>query len=284
MKKDYKEWIQTFRDSIAGWESFINFDRVYNETRKLKMELNLLNSLVGSKNIEKDFRDLVQRYPEVLKVIPILTASRQNEINITEARFSQKYIFSAYGNDIEEYILFMYKTGLFDLISNHIMSSIVDYVQGVLVGLDINNRLNKDGYNMTSLVEYFVMGVCDKFGYKYERESSIMNIDNEKVINYWLDSRKPTNKRFDFIVNTPNFTYVIETIFTSRSGSKLNEQLRNIIEMNEKFQNTRLKFVFIIDGKAGIQSNNYLEEIYENIEHVYNIYDLEKNILMEIIR
>ena len=106
----------------------------------------------------------------------------------------------------------------------------------------------------------------------------------KKVINYWRDSRGRANKRFDFIVKTPNFTYLIETIFISRSGSKLNEHLRNIIELNEIFENTGLKFVFIIDGKAWIQSNKYLEEIYKNVEHVYNINDLEKNILMEIIR
>ena len=180
MKREYIKWIHTFRESIAGWEYYVNFDRVYDEIRKLKFELNLLNSLVGSKNIEKDFRNLIQRYPEVLKVIPLLIASRQNEINITEIKFSLKYNFSTYSNDIEEYIVFMYKMGLFDLISNHIKSSIVDYVQGVQVGLDTNTRLNKDGNKITSLVEYFVSDVCDRFSYQYERDFFIMNIEDEK--------------------------------------------------------------------------------------------------------
>jgi len=35
-----------------------------------KIELNILNALVGSKNIEQDFEDIVTRYPETLKCIP----------------------------------------------------------------------------------------------------------------------------------------------------------------------------------------------------------------------
>ena len=47
----------------------------------IKVELNILNSLIGSKNIKDDeFKALIKKYPEVLKCIPLLLAVRANEI------------------------------------------------------------------------------------------------------------------------------------------------------------------------------------------------------------
>jgi type II restriction enzyme len=36
------------------------------------VELNILNSLIGSKDIEAEFESLVARYPETLKCVPLL--------------------------------------------------------------------------------------------------------------------------------------------------------------------------------------------------------------------
>lgn len=41
---------------------------------------------------------------------------------------------------IEQYKTFMRKTGIFDLMENHIISSLVDYVTGIETGLDSNGR------------------------------------------------------------------------------------------------------------------------------------------------
>ena len=43
-----------------------------------------MNSLIGSEKIEKDFEDLVQKYPEVLKCIPTLLAVRQSKIIVLD--------------------------------------------------------------------------------------------------------------------------------------------------------------------------------------------------------
>ncbi|MBI6058017.1 restriction endonuclease, partial [Clostridium perfringens] len=71
-----------FKESISSYEYYIDFKKVINNVEKIKLELNLLNSLIGSSNIEDDFRNLVSKYPEVLKCIPILLAIRGNEVNI----------------------------------------------------------------------------------------------------------------------------------------------------------------------------------------------------------
>lgn len=49
--------------------------------------------------------------------------------------------------------MFMRITGLFDLLENHIISSLVDYATGVETGLDSNGRKNLGGHLMENLVE-----------------------------------------------------------------------------------------------------------------------------------
>lgn len=51
------------------------------------MELNILNSLIGSNDIENDFEKIATRYPETLSCEPLLVAVRENEIYAIETNF-----------------------------------------------------------------------------------------------------------------------------------------------------------------------------------------------------
>ena len=84
MKRDFAQWLLTFTDSIADYKYYIDFETIYRNAEEYKIELNMLNSLIGSKNIEKDFVNLINKYPEVLKCIPILLAVRQHEIIVLD--------------------------------------------------------------------------------------------------------------------------------------------------------------------------------------------------------
>ena len=50
----------------------------------------------------------------------------------------------------------MEKSGLFNLLQNHLIGSLVDYVTGVETGLDSNGRKNRGGHLMEDLVESFI--------------------------------------------------------------------------------------------------------------------------------
>ena len=118
MKRDFNEWLKTMRSSIANYTYYIDFDTVYANAEGLKVELNILNSLIGSKDIENDFEKLVVKYPEVLKAIPILLAKRESEIFCMDEEGSILFEFSKKTQSIDEYKAFMRKTGLFDLMQN----------------------------------------------------------------------------------------------------------------------------------------------------------------------
>ena len=84
MKRDFAEWLLTFTDSIADYKYYIDFETIYKNAEKHKIELNIMNSLIGSKNIEKDFENLAVKYPEIIKCIPTLLAVRQYEILVLD--------------------------------------------------------------------------------------------------------------------------------------------------------------------------------------------------------
>ena len=69
--RDFNNWLSTMKDSIATWTYYTDFKKVYENVQQIKVELNILNSLIGSKNIESDFENLIRKYPEVLKCVPI---------------------------------------------------------------------------------------------------------------------------------------------------------------------------------------------------------------------
>ena len=80
MERNFNTWLSGFRNSIADYGYYIDFKKVHKNVEAIKVELNILNSLIGSKNIENDFEGLMRKYPEVMKCIPLLLAVRANEI------------------------------------------------------------------------------------------------------------------------------------------------------------------------------------------------------------
>ena len=155
MKRDFKDWFDTFTDTIATYEYYTDFNIAYKNIDEIKVELNIMNSLIGSKNIEKDFDDLFKKYPEIRKCLPLLIAVRENEIKVIDNGQKLKYNFTNI-NDIDLLKRFMRKTGLFDLISNHLVNNLVDYATGVEVGLGSNGRKNRGGHLMEDTLQDYI--------------------------------------------------------------------------------------------------------------------------------
>ena len=155
-KRNFHEWLSKFHYSIADYSYYIDFKKVYKNVDAVKIELNILNSLIGSKNIEADFENLIKKYPETLKCIPILLAVREYEIFAGENGNIKLYNFNSQTCTLDDYKTFMRKTGLFDLLQNHVINNLFDYVTGVETGLDSNGRKNRGGHQMEDLVESYI--------------------------------------------------------------------------------------------------------------------------------
>lgn len=284
--RDFNNWLSGFRESIADYGYYINFEKVHRNVDNIKIELNILNSLIGSKNIEQDFENLVDKYPEVLKCIPLLLAVRANEIYAIDSEGEFTYNFKKPNLSVEQYKVFMRKTGLFDLIENHIVNNLVDYATGVETGLDSNGRKNRGGHLMENLVESFIKKAGFIKDKTYFKEMYIHQITEKWNIDLSaISNQGKTEKRFDYVVKTPNMIYGIETNFYGSGGSKLNETARSYKTLAlETDTIDGFTFVWVTDGKGWTSARHNLEETFDVMEHVYNIKDIEDGIIDAIMK
>ena len=281
MKRDFKTWLGEFRESIADYGYYIDFPKIHKNVDAIKVELNILNALVGSQNIEQEFDALIAKYPETLKCIPILLAVRANEIYAIDEDGEFNYNFSKMNYSIEQYRIFMRKTGLFDLISNHIISNLVDYATGVETGLDSNGRKNRGGHLMENLVEGYIQKAGYIKGKNYFKEMNLSEIENEWNIDLSaISNQGKAEKRFDFVRKTDDNIYGIETNFYGSGGSKLNETARSYKTLALEAKTIDgFKFAWFTDGKGWNSARNNLEETFDVLDDVYNINDLESGVI-----
>lgn len=284
--RNFGDWLSTMRDSIATWKYYTDFDKVYKNIDTIKIELNILNSLIGSKNIEEDFKQILIDYPKTLKVIPILLAKREMEIKIKDAEKEYNFQFNKSNYTINEYSKFMRNTGLFDFLENHIINNLVDYVMGVEVGMDTNGRKNRTGETMEDLVESYLIKHGLVKNQTYFKEMTKTEIENR--FNYDLSkisNNGKTEKRFDFVVKTDNKIYAIECNFYGSSGSKLNETARSYKNLAvESKQINGFVFVWITDGIGWNTAKHNLEETFDVLETLYNLKDLDEGVLSSLFK
>ena len=229
MKRDFAEWLLTFTDSISNYKYYIDFETIYKNAEIYKVELNMMNSLIGSENIEKDFEDLVHKYPEVLKCIPTLLAVRQTEIIVLDDDGNKfEYNFKNMNYDISQYKVFMKETGLFNLLQKHLVNNLYDYVLGVECGLNSNARKNRGGHLMEDVVERFIQKTGFRKDETYFKEMYLQDIERKwKLDMSFISNKNKSTKRFDFVIKTDKCIYGIETNFYASGGSKLNETARS---------------------------------------------------------
>ena len=281
MKRNFNEWLGEFRESIADYGYYIDFPKIHKNVDAIKVELNILNALVGSQNIEQEFDDLIAKYPETLKCIPILLAVRSNEIYAIDEDGEFTYNFKKMNYSIEQYKVFMRKTGLFDLIANHIISNLVDYATGVETGLDSNGRKNRGGHIMENLVEGYIQKAGYIKGQNYFKEMYISEIESKWGIDLSaISNQGKVEKRFDFVIKTDDMIYGIETNFYNSTGSKLNETARSYKTLATEAKTIDgFKFVWFTDGKNWNSARNNLEETFDVLDDIYNINDLESGVI-----
>lgn len=284
--RDFNTWLSTMKDSIATWTYYTDFKKVYENVQNIKVELNILNSLIGSKNIEEEFKSIVKQYPNVLVVVPILLAKREAEIKVQDADGSYVFNFVKMNYTVEQYTLFMRNSGLFDLLQNHIINNLVDYVLGVEVGMDTNGRKNRTGHVMEDLVESYLIKAGLIKGKTYFKEMYASELEKR----FHLDLSKLSNdgkaeKRFDFVlVGALGTVFACECNFYGSSGSKLNETARSYKTLTlESKDISGFQFVWFTDGIGWNSAKHNLEETFDVLDNLFNLDDLEKGAIEKLI-
>ncbi|MHA3839349.1 type II restriction endonuclease [Mycoplasma sp. HF14] len=295
-KKNFDEWLNNFKESIANYSYYIDFNTVYRNVNIMRLKLNLLNSIVGSSDIEKDFKALCKENPGVVEAIPLLIAKRETEIQCVDDKGDITYDFHFSDikqpmteKEVDVYLdqlcYFMKQTGLFDLLQNQLINNLINYAIGVEAGLNSNGRKNRGGKLMENLVEGYIQKAGFVKEVNYFKELYLSEV--EEMFNLdlsTLSNSGQTEKRFDFVVKVQNTIYAIECNFYSGGGSKLNETARSYKTLALESKNIKnFKFMWITDGINGWKSaKNNLKETFDVLEDIYNISELENGLFNKL--
>lgn len=286
MKQSFEALLKNLKPSIAGYDFYTNFDKVLENIKLHENELIHLDTLIGSKTIEKDFKEVITKHPKVLTAIPILLAVRKSTVLIYDTELIE-FDFLDRNQPIELYIKFMRETGLFDLMESNHIRSLRDYLIGIEVGLDSNARKNRGGELMTVLVRDYLSEIPNVTVHEELTKKEIQRLYKIDLDSF-LDLNNNQNiaaKRFDFAVKTNTHLYLIETNFYASSGSKLNETSRSFKSLGRDIDRVKdVSFIWITDGIGWHSAKNNLREAYDEIEHLYTLTDLEKGILHKVIK
>ncbi len=283
-------FIKNLKPSILLWPYFVNWNKVFENTKKIEIALNNLNYLIGKKDFDKEFKFLIKQYPEVVKVIPALIVRdglNTGKFNILVDYNNKKLTYEDYDFtkndftdvDVERYLNFVEQTGLKALITSQKIKNLVDYMIGVEAGLDSNGRKNRGGHSMENIVEFFIADICKIKGFKYLKEATSEKIKQEWNFDVPVDK---SSRRYDYVVNNGKELFIFETNFYGGGGSKLKStagEYRNLFDI----LNGQYKFIWITDGLGWRSAARPLRETFDHNDYLISLDMVENDVLDAIL-
>lgn len=278
--------VSNLKDTISGWDYFVNWSKAHSSVLKIEMNLNLLNVLIGKDDVTKVALDLFREHPEVKEVIPILLACREKKFNLLKEYQNGNFIYETYQFNraitAEKAVEFMKLSGLLEHFEKKNIKSVVDYVFGVEVGLDSNGRKNRGGAAMEEIVEFFVDTICKKYsGMEYIPQATA-----DKIFKAW--NKKITvdksSRTIDFAVKNHKGQYfLIETNFYGKGGSKLKSTAGEYQTDFRRWKNDGCQFIWITDGAGWNSTKRPLEDTFTNIDCILNLKMIEAGMLEDLL-
>ncbi len=283
--------ISTLKPSNTLWSYFVNWEKVFTNTKQIELALNTFNYLIGKDNFDEEFKFLLKENPNIVKVIPALVVrdgSNKKKFKILVDYKNKKLVYEDYDftkkdityEDIEKYLTFVKETGLKDLIVSKKIKNLVDYMIGVEAGLDSNGRKNRGGHAMENIVEVFIKDVCEKNNFRYLKEANAEKIKHELGYDVPVDK---SSRRYDFVIDNRKELFIIETNFYGGGGSKLKStagEYRNLFDV----LSGKYKFIWITDGFGWKTTTKPLRETFDHNDYLFNLTMLERGVLEFLIR
>jgi len=295
--KVFEYFTKTLRESIFTWDYFVDWDKIVKKVEELETEMNILNSLIGKKDSEDKFIQLVKKYPDIKKALPLLIAVRiqklrnlpisiNKDIDDLRAELKKNYFSSNSKVDSKtesELIAFYQKSGLKNLIENKNVKNLVDYYTGVEVGMDTNARKNRVGFLMEDIIENFL----SKMSSENKDIDFITQANSKKIKEKWDISVEmdKSSRRFDFAVfnKKSEKLFLIETNFYSGGGTKLKATAGEYSQLNDFLNQQNFTFIWITDGLGWKTSNNSLRETFNSNEYTFNLALLKEGAFKELL-
>ena len=259
---EFSTFMSQLKDTNQTLDFFCDFDKIHNNVEDIKLSLCMLNSLIGTADLRSAVETIWRRDKSAFNVMDILIAVRSEGKKKVLNSLGKCVILNSLFNSVDGVIEFLEDTGLAEVLQSQKITNLVDYVFGVETGLDTNARKNRSGHVMENVVaEIFDNNNID---YRTEVYSS-----------EWTEMTQALGddeKRFDFVIETPQKIYLIEVNFYSGGGSKLNEVARAYSDIAPKINAVEgFEFVWITDGVGWNSAKNKLQEAFNIIPSIYNL-------------
>lgn len=267
MSNRFNEFMKPLKETHFSLKDYVDFPKVAANVEAISIKLNQLNYLIGQEDMAAAVRRLWNENPKVFSVLDVLIAVRSKDKKKAIDAYGNTNLISDYFSSPEQVTLFLNETGLTEVFKNKQIKNLVDYVFGVEVGLDSNARKNRGGHIMEGLVA----NILTRNGIQFEQE--VYYTEFPEIVK----ALGADNKRFDFVIRTPEKTYLIEANFYTGGGSKLNEVARSYSELAPKINAVPgFEFVWITDGIGWGAARNKLEEAFAHIPSIYNLSNIHE--------
>lgn len=265
-EEEFNRFMSQLSDTNATLDFWTDFDKIRCNVANVEIKLNTLNYLLGKEDLRTAVTELWNNDKNVFDVLQILIACRERDKKKVVKGNAEIVSLESFLTSIDGVMTFLVDTGLAQVFRDKNVKNLVDYVFGVEVGLDSNARKNRSGHAMENTVEL----ILKESGLSYRKE---VESSEWTEISAALGADK---KRFDFVIEKENKTYLMEVNFYSGGGSKLNETARSFTELGVKVNSVEgFRFVWVTDGKGWESAKNKFQEAYYILPDVYNLSTLK---------
>ncbi len=268
-KEEYIDYfLKTLLETNRSYEFYVDWEKIKRNMAQCVTEISILNSLskVESHKRKDKLREIIQKYPEVIPIIPLIIAIRDKNIvilDIGDKLFFKEISFipKVKDEEIEDILEFCDKSGIINLFVK--INDLYAYILGMEVGLDSNARKNRSGKIFEQILELFLKKKIREFNANLILKSQ----DNIKL---------KRNKVFDFVIyknNEPKI--VMECNFYSSTGSKPIETANAYISLQKEVDEEDLTFIWVTDGPAWKLMQDTVRSSFNEIEFPMNYRVLE---------
>ena len=286
----FEDFYKTLRPSLKPWDFFVNWSKVYENSKSIEADLIIWNQILGKDDFDNNFRALLRKNPNLVKSIPSLIVrdgAGSMEFSIIEDKTDLTkpdsfFDFSKPANSdkaIEEALRFVKNSGLAELFRSKRITNLMDYMIGVEAGLDSNGRKNRSGTGMESVVEAYLTEFVKNRKLGFIPQATGTKIESKWGFNVPMDK---ASRSFDFALSDGVRLVLMEVNFYGGGGSKLKATAGEYQKLFDLVNTPSTKFLWITDGAGWRTSKNHLEDAYKHIDYIWNLNWLARGYLEDL--
>ena len=293
-------FIRTTLPTNRGFNYYVNWSNITGYEQH-DVEIHAMDVLIGrsEQSFKQTFVTLLQKLPSVVPLFPLLFGLAKSErtklhkgkeqlIIIQEELDSNDHLIYSFesstqklsDSEIDKYYDFFVKMGLKHLYQNIIEKSTLDYIAGVLVGMDSNGRKNRGGqaFELACQPLFQKVAITHKLVLLEQKQFKTLRKYGFNI------SEDIANRKADFILINPRNSKAInfEVNFYNDTGSKPEEIIDSYINRQHDLKKNEISFALVTDGKRWNKATNQLLKGFRHLEYLLNFHMLKHGMLDEI--